>query len=119
MMGHSTIEHKSSRVLLAGIWTSGILMTLGLFLALTQGVTPGEAPSGTTIGDILRFAVTDPFHPLTLLYGGILVLMFTPVLRVVTAMIGFAAERDRRFVVVSATVLLLLLCEVAYSLFLK
>jgi len=53
------------------------------------------------------------------LYGGLIVLMFTPIFRVVTALIGFAEERDRPFVLVSTIVLLLLLCEVGYSLFLK
>lgn len=118
-MERSSTEHKAGRVLLAGIWTSGVLMALGLVLALIRGMGPGDAPAGPTIGTIVRFAFAEPLHPLTFLYGGILVLMFTPVLRVVTALIGFAEERDRRFVLVSSTVLLLLLCEVVYSLFLK
>ncbi len=118
-MEHTSTEHKAGRVLMAGIWVSGVLMSLGLVLALARGMGPGDAPAGPTIGTIVRFAVAEPLHPLTFLYGGILVLMFTPVLRVITALIGFAEERDRRFVLVSGTVLLLLLCEVAYSLFLK
>ncbi len=119
MMVHTSTEHKAGRVLMAGIWTSGVLMALGLVLALVRGMGPGDVPAGPTIGTIVRFAVAEPLHPLSFLYGGILVLMFTPVLRVIAALIGFAEERDRRFVLVSGTVLLLLLCEVAYSLFLK
>lgn len=118
-MGHSSIEHKASRVLLAGVWTSGFLMAVGLVIALLRGLRPEEAPATTGIGDILRFALSDPVHPLTLLYGGILVLMCTPVIRVIAALIGFAEEGDRRFVAVSAIVLFLLLCEVAYSMLLK
>ncbi len=118
-MERTSTEHKAGRVLMAGIWTSGVLMALGLVLALTQGIGPGDAPAAPTIGTIIGFAVDEPLHPLTFLYGGILVLMFTPVLRVVTALIGFAEERDRGFVLVSGTVLLLLLCEIAYSFLLK
>ncbi len=118
MMG-STTEQKAGRVLLAGIWVSGVLMALGLVMALFRGAQLEEVPAGTTIGAILRLAAAEPFHPLTLLYGGILVLMFTPIIRVIAALVGFAEERDHRFVVVAATVLLLLLCEVAYSMFLK
>jgi len=113
----STIEHKASLVLRAGIWSSGILMGLGLAIALIRGA--GDAPAGMTVGEILRFAQSKPLHPVSLLYGGLLVLMFTPVLRVLAALIGFAEKRERPFVLVSAIVLLLLLCEVGYSLFLK
>jgi uncharacterized membrane protein len=113
----ASIEHKASRVLQAGIWSSGILMATGLLLALLQGV---EASQGnTTVSQILRFVLAEPGHPLAFLYAGLLVLMFTPVLRVITALIGFAEEGDRRFVVVSTAVLILLLCEIGYSFFLK
>ncbi len=118
LMTKSTVEHKASRVLLTGIWSSGLLMAAGLILTLAGGLRPEEAPASAKIGDILRFALEKPAHPLTLLYGGILVLMCTPILRVIAALIGFAEERDRRYVLVSATVLFLLLCEVAYSAFL-
>jgi uncharacterized membrane protein len=113
----TTIEHKASLVLRAGIWSSGLLMGFGLLLALISGV--GGAPASTSIADIFRFALGNPLHPLTLIYAGLVLLMFTPILRVVAALIGFAVERDHRFVLVSATVLILLLCEVGYSLFVK
>jgi uncharacterized membrane protein len=115
----ASIEHKASVVLRAGIWSSGILMALGLLLALLQGVGVGASEGNTTISQILRFAIADPVHPLTILYAGLLVLMFTPILRVIAALVGFAEEGDRRFVAVSAVVFVLLLCEIGYSFFLK
>jgi uncharacterized membrane protein len=45
--------------------------------------------------------------------------MFTPILRVITAVYGFAMERDWRFVVVSSVVFILLAGEIMYSIFLK
>jgi uncharacterized membrane protein len=45
--------------------------------------------------------------------------MFTPILRVITAIFGFAVERDWRFVAVSSIVLLMLAGEIIYSVFLK
>jgi uncharacterized membrane protein len=114
-----SIEHKASRVLRAGIWSSGILMALGLLLVLLQGGRVEVLPGNVSISQILRFALAEPVHPLTLLYAGLLVLMFTPILRVVAALIGFFGERDRWFVVVSTLVLSLLLCEIGYAFFLK
>ena len=115
----TSIEHKASRVLRAGIWSSGILMATGLLLALLRGVGADASQGNTTVSHILRFVLAEPLHPLAFLYAGLLVLMFTPVLRVITAVIGFAEEGDRRFVVVSTVVLVLLLCEIGYSFFLK
>ncbi len=92
-------------------------MALGMILSMLRGIGPGDAPANTA--DILRFALAEPLHPLTLLYGGLFLLMLTPILRVGAALTGFAEERDRAFVLVSAIVLLLLLGEVFYSLFVR
>jgi uncharacterized membrane protein len=53
------------------------------------------------------------------MFAGLVMLMFTPVLRVITAVLGFAVEQDWRFVIVSSMVLLMLIGEIAYSIFLK
>jgi uncharacterized membrane protein len=53
------------------------------------------------------------------MFTGLVLLMFTPVLRVVTAVVAFASEHDWRFVAVSATVFLLLCAEIIYSILLK
>jgi uncharacterized membrane protein len=45
--------------------------------------------------------------------------MFTPILRVITAVFGFAAERDWRFVIVSSVVLFMLVGEIVYSVFMR
>jgi len=117
MKGPPSIEHRARLVLLAGVWASGVLLALGILLSLLRGNGPGNAPA--TPAGILQFALAHPLHPWTFLYGGLLLLMFTPILRVVAALTGFAGERDRWFVLVSSIVLLLLLGEVSYALFLR
>jgi uncharacterized membrane protein len=59
------------------------------------------------------------FDPVTLMFAGLVFLMFTPILRVITAVIGFGVERDWRFVFVSSIVLFLLSGEIVYSIFIK
>jgi uncharacterized membrane protein len=51
-----------------------------------------------------------------LLYAGVVTLIFTPVLRVCTAIVAFLAERDWNFVGISIVVLGALLLEVFYFL---
>ena len=50
------------------------------------------------------------------MYAGLVLLMLTTVLRVLTSVVGFSVERDRRFVVVSLVVLGMLLAEFFFSL---
>jgi uncharacterized membrane protein len=53
------------------------------------------------------------------MFAGLVFLMFTPILRVITAVVGFGVERDWRFVFVSTVVLFLLAGEIVYSIFIK
>lgn len=59
------------------------------------------------------FTGVATLDPRSIIMFGLLLLIFTPVARVVMCVVGFAFERDRMYVVVSSIVLLILL----YSLF--
>ena len=53
-------------------------------------------------------------HPQAIIALGLLLLIATPVVRVAVSIIAFAAEHDRRFVVITAIVLLILLFSIFY-----
>jgi uncharacterized membrane protein len=110
------VERWSSRILRTGVWISALLMSSGLVLAAFHSfrdVAPERNPS---LDQLLVQMRTSFFEPLPLMFAGLVVLMFTPILRVITAIAGFAAERDVRFVIVSSVVLLMLAGEILYSL---
>jgi uncharacterized membrane protein len=94
-------------------------MIAGLFLAAVFPSTIIVSSSNPTLGDLLWRLLDGSFDPATLMFAGLVFLMLTPVLRVVTAIFGFLMERDWRFVFVSCVVLLLLTCEIVYSIFIK
>jgi len=50
-----------------------------------------------------------------IIQAGVILLIATPVARVVFAVIGFAIERDRLYVAVSLTVLAVLMASLIYS----
>ena len=77
------------------------------------GVFHGEPKSLTTLKGVLSGALHG--RALGILQLGIMLLVATPVARVVLCIYGFARERDRMYVLVSTTVLLVLL----YSLIFK
>jgi uncharacterized membrane protein len=91
-------------------------MVAGLLLAwLSAGSLrlPSENPSP---GEVFRSLLAGSLDPVTLMFAGLLVLMLTPFLRVLMAAAGFAAEKDRRFVVVALVVFAMLLGELVFSL---
>ena len=110
------VEHWVGRVLRLGVWGSVGLMIAGLLLAWfsTGSIQPpSENPSP---GQVLRNLFAGSLDPVTLIFAGLLLLMLTPIVRVLTAAVGFAAEKDRPFVAVALVVFAMLLGELVFSL---
>jgi len=114
-----TAERWTSRVLRLGVWVSASLMILGLVIATIFPSFIVPASTNPSLGNLAERLFSTTLDPVTLMFAGLVMLMFTPVLRVITAVVGFALERDWRFVVVSSLVFLMLLVEILYSIFLK
>jgi uncharacterized membrane protein len=73
----------------------------------------GEPAELTHVGEIIRDAVS--LHPLGLIQLGLILLIATPVARVVFSVIGFAMERDWMYVVFTLIVLGTLLYSLTSS----
>ena len=110
------VEHWVGRVLRLGVLGSASLMIAGLLLAwFTTGSIqpPSENPSP---GEVLRNLFAGSLDPATLIFAGLLVLMLTPFVRVLTAAVGFAVEKDKPFVAVALVVFTMLVGELVFSL---
>jgi uncharacterized membrane protein len=112
-------ERWTSRVLRLGVWVSASLMILGLLIATIFPSSIVPFSTNPSLGSLAERMFSITFDPITLMFSGLVLLMFTPVLRVITAVFGFAMERDWRFVAVSSIVLLMLVGEIIYSIYLK
>jgi len=77
------LERSIARVLQAGVWASSACLAAGLLLS------------------VLHVAVASG-----LLQAGILILICTPVARVVISLVEYTAARDRAFATLTAVVLL-------------
>jgi uncharacterized membrane protein len=117
-MRHDT-ERWTSRVLRIGVWVSASFMIAGLLISAIYPSTIVAFSSNPTFGNLVTRMLSGSFDPITLMFAGLIFLMFTPILRVITAVVGFGVERDWRFVFVSSVVLLLLVGEIIYSIFIK
>jgi len=90
-------------VLGAGVILSLIILAWGSALFI---IKPAPANAPGSVGDIFRgVAKLDPSATVNF---GLLVLLITPVARVIAAMIAFALEKDRKYAFVSFAVLVIL-----------
>jgi uncharacterized membrane protein len=101
-------EHSVDRLiyytLLGGVSISATLLVVGLFIVLVRGTPrPEVAPP---ISEILRQAFMA--NGVDLIYLGLLLLMITPVARVMMLVYGYARVGWWRFALISLLVLLLL-----------
>lgn len=99
-----------------------MFMAAGLFAVFLQSGTvqvPEQNPLLTEIFSGLfskTMLVPGEAETVRLLYAGLVVLMFTPFVRVIAAAIAFGAEKDWKFVGVSLVVLCMLVGELVFSL---
>ena len=115
------MERLVSRALRFGVYASSIFMLAGFIASLFHPEmlsTTVDHPSLAQLIALLRPGndfFTHLLNPFLLFYFGILLLMLTPILRIVMAIVSFSLERDARFVVVSVMVFLIILLSIFFS----
>ena len=100
----ATLNRRVRQALVIGMWSSMILLCAGL---LWYAI----APSGTevTLGPVEAVAAVIDGDPIGLIDLGILLLIATPLLRILTTMAIFAQGREWRFTLVSLAVLVVII----------
>ena len=102
-----------SGVLIVGVVTSAVLMTIGFAASLVvgwegspRGLPPTILPPSdfSAVGTGLR-----ELRPIAFAQAGLLVLIATPVVRVMASVVAFGLERDRLYTAITLAVLAILL----------
>ena len=109
------IEENVGEVLRAGVIVSAVVVFLGGLLYLKENawthpdyrVFRGEPADLRTLGGIWRGALA--LEAPAIIQLGLVLLIATPVLRVMVSILGFAAERDRMYIIFTSIVLSILL----------
>ncbi|MGA2569273.1 MAG: DUF1634 domain-containing protein [Terracidiphilus sp.] len=113
-MNDRRLEHIIGRLLQTGVLLAAAVVIAGGALYLVQhhsghvdyrAFAPGGADLRTLSGIVHSAA---HLHSEGLIQLGLLLLIATPVARVIMALVGFALERDRLYTIVSLIVLLVL-----------
>jgi len=109
-----TSEHVIAGVLRYGSLISTLIMALGVGLMLVRG--PGVSlPAYHRIRLSLLLPGLISFDPAALTEFGILMLLFTPVFRILVAIVTFALERDAKYVLISLGVLAVVLLSLSLA----
>jgi|GEM_PF-910746 len=108
-------ERWISLTLRIGVITSALLLSAGL---VVEFLRPHAASPLVDPLAILKAALSRQETPpgITLLSAGILILMFTPIVRVIAALGTFILEKDRPFAFVAVIVLTMFMLELLISL---
>jgi uncharacterized membrane protein len=109
-------ERWISASLRMGVWGSAGLMLLGLVLAWFSSGTLRLPTENPRPADVLHSLLAGSLDPVVLMFAGILFLMLTPFLRVLTAVVGFLSEKDWTFALVALVVFSMLIAELVHSL---
>jgi uncharacterized membrane protein len=109
------IETMVSNLLRAGVIISGTVVVIGgaIYLARHGGevsdyrVFKSLPAADRLVPDIVAGAIHHRAR--SIMQVGVLLLILTPIARVACSLVGFALERDRKYVVITAIVLSILL----------
>ncbi|MGA8026154.1 MAG: DUF1634 domain-containing protein [Bryobacteraceae bacterium] len=110
-----TIERMVSVLLRTGVIISGsVVLTGGIYYVVRHGseiadhhTFRGQASIDRILSQIITGAIE--LRARSVIQLGILLLIATPITRVALSLVGFAFERDRTYVVITAIVLSVLL----------
>lgn len=122
-------------MLRTGVLVSAAVVAVGLTLFLVTGHTGYEAggaagaAASQSLADLIRFGVKGAFptslaevvrgvaalKSFAIIQLGLFLLIATPIIRVATSVVVFAAERDRAYVVITLFVLVVLLVSFAFG----
>jgi uncharacterized membrane protein len=96
------VDHIVYGVLFGGVIAASVLLGVGICVALVerQSLPRSLASPGDTLRGLLHL------RPDALVSAGLMVLMITPVVRVIGSVAAFAVARDLRYALVAAAVLL-------------
>ena len=102
-----------SNVLRGGVLLSAAIILLGVVLFYARAAATGHTPAITSYPTSLPavWRGLTQGDALAIISVGLLILLATPVVRVAVSIVAFALEGDRRYVIITTLVLLILLAS--------
>ncbi|HXY87710.1 MAG TPA: DUF1634 domain-containing protein [Candidatus Acidoferrales bacterium] len=99
------METNLNRVIISGICTSIVISSFGVVVLALQP----ETVTDLTLVPAQLFSGIKMGNPLAIMNFGIILLIISPVMWLLTVLVSFVGERDRNYIVLSIFVLLMLI----------
>jgi uncharacterized membrane protein len=99
-------------ILLIGSYSAAVLLLISLVMLLFFPRTPAASLESKPLSFSLFFSYLKGKNPLALLNLGILVMMLTPLFRVVAAGFSFFLQKDYKYLLIASGVLIILLASI-------
>ncbi len=96
-------ERRIGRLLIAVTYVAVAILTLGVVLMLAAGISPLDPPPLIDLGTIAAGVAT--LQPEAILGVGIVVVVATPIIRVIAAAVTYARSGEVRMLLVSVAIL--------------
>jgi uncharacterized membrane protein len=107
-------EHAIALALRYGSLISTLVMALGLLLMALRG-TPLSRAAFHRVGLSVLFSNLLRFDPAAVTEFGVLLLLLTPLFRIVVAVVSFALERELKYVLIALGVLIVVLLSISFA----
>ncbi|SDE12295.1 DUF1634 domain-containing protein [Pedobacter soli] len=118
LIGDRDVEKIVGQLLRFGVITASLVVLLGGILFLTQNgngprpdyhIFKGEQDSFITFEGIFMGLFT--FKPMAIIQFGVLLLIITPIMRIVFSLFAFMLEKDKLYVIITLIVLGIILAS--------
>lgn len=109
-------QNAIAAVLRYGSSISTAVMAVGIIFGLVRGGGSLARP-GSELSPAMLLSRALHFDPVGVTELGILLLLLTPVFRIVIAVVTFGLERDTKYVLISLGVLAVMAFSIAYALY--
>jgi len=110
MQRKDLVNYYISLILKLGIYSSAVVLLLGfVLLFFSPSITEAKPFSFSEL--LSQLFKLNPYAFINL--GG-LILIFTPILRVIVAIISFSLEKEKRYIWISTGVLLILIGSIIF-----
>lgn len=110
------VEKIVGKLLRFGVITASLVVLLGGILFLVQNGTQGRPDYHIFKGEENDFITFDgifkwlfTFKPMAIIQFGVLLLIITPILRIIFSLFAFILEKDKLYVVITLIVLAIIL----------
>jgi len=107
-------DYAIALVLRYGSLISTLVMTLGLGLMLLRGPAV-SLPADHRVRLSLLFPMLLRMDPAAVIEFGVLLLLLTPLFRILVAVVSFSLERDLKYVLISLGVLATVLLSISFA----